>query len=160
MHVGTPDVASGLARQGVVDGAGQHLGTKRQQHLKDAVAEVIEIPASLAEETMKGAEVFELAQLPGLNDASQRAPAGTENPGAGHCPEGGETGLGKAGLKGEQKRSKGTDQQIGHRRLRVFHFMEMKVAERKKNQTCYRRRLHSLSSSKLMPAICFSRSCV
>jgi hypothetical protein len=57
MHVGTPDVASGFARQGVVDRAGQHLGTERQQQLKDAVAEVIEIPASLAEETMKGAEV-------------------------------------------------------------------------------------------------------
>ena len=86
------------------------------------MAEVIEVPAGLAEETMKGAEVFEAAQLPGLNDAGERAPAGAENPGAGHCPEGGETGLGKAGLKGEQEGSKGTDQQIGHRRLLIFHF--------------------------------------
>jgi hypothetical protein len=114
MHVGPPDVASGLARQGVVDSAGQHLGTERQQQLKDAVTEVIEIPAGPAEETMKGAEVFEAAQLPGLNDAGKRAAAGTKNPGAGQCPEGGETGLSKAGLKGEQQRSKGTDQQIGH----------------------------------------------
>jgi hypothetical protein len=91
------------------------------------VAEVIEIPAGLAEETMKGAEVFELTQLPGLNDAGKRAPAGTENPGACHCPEGGETGLSKAGLKSEEKRSKGTDQQIGHRQLLIFHFSKMKV---------------------------------
>ena len=72
-----------LRRQGVVDRACQHLGTERRQKLKDAVAEVIEIPAGLAEETMKGGEVFEPAQLPGLNDAGNRAPTGTENPGAG-----------------------------------------------------------------------------
>jgi hypothetical protein len=63
---------------------------------------------------VKGAEVFEAAQLSGLNDARERAPAGAENPGAGQCPEGGEAGLGKAGLKGEQQGSKGMDQQIGH----------------------------------------------
>jgi hypothetical protein len=77
MHVSPPDMATGLARQGVVDSPGQHLGTEGQQKLKDAMAEVIEIPAGLAEETMKGAEVFESAQLSGLNDAGKRAPAGT-----------------------------------------------------------------------------------
>src|SRR5271154_3186060 len=107
MHACAPDVASGLARQGVIDGAGEDLGTERQQKLEDAVAEVIEVPAGLAEEAVKGAEVFEAAQLSGLNDARERAPAGAENPGAGQCPEGGEAGLGKAGLKGEQQGSKG-----------------------------------------------------
>jgi hypothetical protein len=126
MHVSTPDVATGLTRQGVVDSPGQHLGTERQQKLKDAVAEVIEIPAGLAEKTMKGAEVFEAAPLPRLNNAGKRAPAGTKNPGAGHCPEGGKTGLSKAGLTGEEKRSKGTDPQIGHRRLLIFHPIKMK----------------------------------
>ena len=85
------------------------------------MAELIEIPAGLAEKTMKGAEVFVATQLPGLNIGGKRAPAGTENPGAGHCPEGGEAGSSKAGLKGEQQRSKGTDQQIGHRRPLVDH---------------------------------------
>jgi hypothetical protein len=104
--------------------------------------------------------VFELAQLPGLNNAGKRAPAGTKNPGAGYCPEGGETGLSKAGLKGEQKRGKGTDQQIGHRRFLIFHFLQMKDTERKKSSPYCRCRLRSLSNSRLMPAICFSNSCV
>jgi hypothetical protein len=107
-------MATGLSRQGIVDSPGQYLGTVRQQKLKDAVADLIEIPAGLAEKTMKGGEVFVAAQLPGLNDAGKRAPTGTKNPGAAHGPEGGEAGLSKAGLKGEQQRSKGTDQQIGH----------------------------------------------
>jgi hypothetical protein len=142
MHVSPPDMSTGLARQGVIDRPGEHLGTEGQQQLKDAVAEVIEIPASVAEETMKGAEVFEPAELPGLNDGGKRASAGTKNPGAGYGPEGGETGLSKAGLKGEQQRSKGTDQQIAQKK------------------TYCRRRFRSLSSSRLMPAICFSSSCV
>ena len=75
MHVSAPDMAPGFARQGVIDSAGQHIGTERQQKVEDAVAEVIEVPAGLAEETMKRAEVFEAAQLPGLNDARERAPA-------------------------------------------------------------------------------------
>ena len=33
------------------------------------MAELIEIPAGLAEKTMKGAEVFVATQLPGLNNA-------------------------------------------------------------------------------------------
>jgi hypothetical protein len=78
------------------------------------VPEGIEAPAGLAEEAMKRAEVFETAQLSGLNDARKRAPTGAENPGAVQCPERREAGLSKAGLKGEQKGSKGTNQQIGH----------------------------------------------
>jgi hypothetical protein len=61
MHVGAPDMASGFACQGVIDGTGQDIGTERQQKLEDTVAEVIEIPAGLAEEAMKRAEVFEAA---------------------------------------------------------------------------------------------------
>ena len=133
IHVGTPDMATGLARQSVVDSAGQDLGTVWQQKLKDAVAEFIEIPSGLAEKTMKGAEVFVAAQLPGLNNAGKRAPAGTKNPGAGHCPEGGEARLSKAGLKGEQKRSEGPDQQLGQRQLLVFHLLKLKDKMRKKN---------------------------
>ena len=72
VHARAPDVASGLAREGVIDCAGQHIGTERQQKLEDAVAEVIEVPAGLAEEAVKGAEVFEAAQLPGLNDAREQ----------------------------------------------------------------------------------------
>jgi len=106
MHARSPDVASGLAREGVIDSAGQHIGEERQQKLEDAVAEVIEVPAGLAEEAVKGAEVFEAAQLSGLNDARERAPAGAENPGAGQRPKGGETGLGKAGLKSTLRTSK------------------------------------------------------
>jgi len=71
MHAGAPDVASGLTRESVIDRGGQHLRTERQQKLEDAVAEVIEVPAGLAEEAVKGAEVFEAAQLPGLNDACE-----------------------------------------------------------------------------------------
>jgi hypothetical protein len=125
-------MTTGLSRQGVVDSAGQHLGTVRQQKLKDAVAELIEIPAGLAEKTMKGAEVFVAAQLPRLNNAGKGAPAGTKNPGAGHSPEGGEAWLSEAGLKGEQKRSKGTDQQFGQRRLLVFHLLKVKDKMHKK----------------------------
>jgi hypothetical protein len=131
-------MATGLARQGVVDSAGQHLGTVRQQKLKDAVAELIEIPARLAEKTMKGAEVFVAAQLPGLNNTGKRAPAGTKNPGACHCPEGAEAGLSKAGLKGDEQRSKGTDQQLGQMRLLIFHFRKVKEKMRNKKRPCYR----------------------
>jgi hypothetical protein len=46
--------------------------------------------------------------------------------------------LSKAGLKGEQQRSKGTDQQIGHRRLRVFHLLRVKEKMRKKKRPHYR----------------------
>jgi hypothetical protein len=77
--------------------------------LEDAVAQIIEVPAGLAEEAMERAEVFELGQLRGLNDASQGTAAGTEDPGAGQGPEGGETGPCEAGLEGEQEGSEGTD---------------------------------------------------
>jgi len=58
--------------------------------------------------------VFEVGELGGLNDASQGTAAGTEDPGAGQGPEGVETGPSEAGLAGEQERSKGMDQEIGH----------------------------------------------
>jgi len=63
VHARSPDVAAGLAREGVIDSAGQDIGTERQQKLEDAVAEIIEVPAGLTEEAVKGAEVFEAAQL-------------------------------------------------------------------------------------------------
>jgi hypothetical protein len=82
--------------------------------LEDAAAQIIEVPAGLAEEAMERAVVFEIGELGGLNDAREGAPAGAEDPGAGQGPEGGETGPSEAGLEGEQERSKGTDQEIGH----------------------------------------------
>jgi len=77
--------------------------------LEDTAAQIIEIPAGLAEEAMEGAVVFERGQLGGLDDAGERTAARTEDPGAGQGPEGGETGSGEAGLEGEQERSEGTD---------------------------------------------------
>jgi len=77
--------------------------------LEDTAAQIIEIPAGLAEEAMERAEVFELGQLSGLNDAGERTAAGTEDPGAGQGPEGGETGPGEAGLEGEQEGGEGAD---------------------------------------------------
>ena len=115
-----PDMTSRFARQGVINSADQDLGTEGQQELEDAVAEVVEVPAGLAEEAVKGGVVFEAAQLAGLNDARERAATGAENPGAGQRPERGETGLGKAGLKGEQEGSKGADEEIRHRRVYSF----------------------------------------
>jgi hypothetical protein len=58
--------------------------------------------------------VLEVGQLRRLNDAGQRAAAGTEDPGAGQGPEGMEAGSCEAGLEGEQEGSKGTNQEIGH----------------------------------------------
>jgi hypothetical protein len=68
----------------------------------------------LAEEAMEGAEVFEVGELCGLNNAGEGTAAGTEDPGAGQGPEGGESGPREAGLEGEQEWSKGADQEIGH----------------------------------------------
>src|ERR1700681_4033325 len=45
---------------------------------------------------MERAVVFELSQLGGLNDAGEGTAAGAEDPGAGHGPEGGETGPSEA----------------------------------------------------------------
>src|SRR5438477_6961176 len=109
MHTCAPDVAPGLAREGIVDSAGQNLGTERQQKLENAVPEVVKVPAGLTEETVKGGVVFEAAQLSGLNEARKRTAAGAENPGTGQSPERGEAGPGKAGLKSEQEGRKGTD---------------------------------------------------
>jgi hypothetical protein len=116
MHAGTPDVASGLTRESVIDRCGQHFRTERQQKLEDTVTESIKVPAGLTEEAVKGGVVFEAAQLSGLDYTCERSAAGAENPGAGQGPEGGEAGLGKAGLKGEQERSKRPDEEIRHRR--------------------------------------------
>lgn len=83
--------------------------------MEDTAAQRIEVPAGLAEEAMEGAVVFELGELDGLNDASQGTAAGTEDPGAGQGPEGGETGPSEAGLESEQEGSKGADQEIRHK---------------------------------------------
>jgi hypothetical protein len=77
--------------------------------LEDTAAQIIKIPAGLAEEAMERAEVFELGELSGLNDTGEGTAAGTEYPGTGQGPEGSETGSGEAGLEGEQEWSKGTD---------------------------------------------------
>ena len=66
------------------------------------MSQLIEVPAGLAEEAVKGAVVFEVAQLPGVNDAGDRAPARAEEPGTTDGPEGVEAGLGKAGLNAPQ----------------------------------------------------------
>jgi hypothetical protein len=68
----------------------------------------------LAEEAMEGAVVFELGELRGLDDTGEGTAAGTENPSARQGPEGTEARLSEAGLKREQERSEGTDQEIGH----------------------------------------------
>ena len=109
VHAGAPDVPAGFTSQGVIDGTEKSLITKRQQQLEDTAAQIVEIPAGLAEEAMEGAVVFEVGQLCRLNDAGQGAAAGAEDPGARQGPEGMEAGLSKAGLKGEQKWRKGTD---------------------------------------------------
>jgi len=116
VHAGAPDVTSGFTGQGVVDGADQNLGTKRQQQLEDTAAQIIEVPAGLAEEAMEGAVVFELGQLGRLHDASQGTAAGTQDPGAGQSPEGGEGGPGEAGLEGEQEGAKERTRKWGMRR--------------------------------------------
>ena len=69
MHAGAPDVAAGFTSQGVIDGTEKNLITKRQQQLEDTAAQIVEIPAGLAEEAMEGAVVFEVGQLCRLNDA-------------------------------------------------------------------------------------------
>jgi hypothetical protein len=109
VHAGAPDVTPGFTGQGVVDGGDQDLCAKRQQELEDTAAQIIEVPAGLAEEAMEGAEVFELGKLGGLNNASQGPAPGTENPGAGQNPEGIEARPSEAGLEGEKEWSKGTD---------------------------------------------------
>ena len=114
LHAGAPDVAPGFAGQGVIYGADQNLSTERQQQLEDAVAEVVEVPASLAEEAMERAVLFEFGQLRGLNDAGQGAAAGTEDPGAGHGPERVKARLSEAELKSQQQWSKRTHPEIGH----------------------------------------------
>jgi hypothetical protein len=117
VHTGAPDVTPGFTGQGVIDGADQNLCTKRQQQLEDAAAQIVEIPAGLAEEAMEATVMFELSELCGLDDAREGAAAGAEDPGAGQGPEGMEAGLREAGLKSEQEWSKGTDQEIGHQAI-------------------------------------------
>src|SRR5712691_1530477 len=116
VHVGAPDVATGLASQGVIDGTEQGRGAEGQQQVEHAMPQRIQVPTSLAEEAVKGAVVLQLGELRGLNDAGQGAPAGTQDPGADQPPEGTEARLCKAGLEGLQEGSKGAHQQIGHGR--------------------------------------------
>ena len=66
----------------------------------------------MAEESVKRAVVFEAVELSGLNDVGEGTASGTEDPGASDSPERGKTGLGKAGLKGEQQRSKRAEQEV------------------------------------------------
>jgi len=122
VHAGAPDVATGLAGQSVIDSAQQLRVTEGQQKLKDGLTQLVQVPAGLAEEAMKGAVVFEAGQLGGLNDVGQGAATGTEDPGASQGPEGEETGSSEARLKGEQEWSKGTDQQFGHEASLSFIF--------------------------------------
>ena len=63
VHVGAPDVAAGLAGQGVIDGSDQDRGAEGQQQLEHTVAQIIQVPASLAEEAVKGAVVLELGRV-------------------------------------------------------------------------------------------------
>ena len=71
LWVSSPDMASGLAGKSVIDGGSENLGTEGQQEIEDAATEVVEIPAGLAEEAVKRAVVFEVAQLARLNDTRQ-----------------------------------------------------------------------------------------
>jgi len=114
VHSSTPDVAAGLAGEGVIDGSDQDGTTEGQEQIKDTAAEIIEVPARLTEEAMKGTKVLELGQIAGLNDAGEGAASGAQDPRTSHGPEGTEAGLGEARLEGEQEWSKGMDQEIGH----------------------------------------------
>jgi hypothetical protein len=153
MHAGAPDVASGLTRESVIDRCGQHFRTERQQKLEDAVTESIKVPAGLTEEAVKGGVVFEAAQLSGLDYTCERSAAGAENPGAGQGPEGGEAGLGKAGLKGEQegKQKTGRGDQASARLKSLIDVMKDMQSNK-----APQRFLRSSSRSRLRLEICFS----
>src|SRR5260370_37103754 len=133
VHVGAPDVATGLARQGVIDRTEQDRGAEGQQQVEHAMPQRIQVPTSLAEEAVKGAVVLQLGELRGLNDAGQGAPAGTQDPGADQSPEGTEARLCKAGLEGLEERSKGAHQQIGHGMISLSLIL-LKDAEAKKKE--------------------------
>src|SRR5208283_5100183 len=133
VHVGAPDVATGLASQGVIDGTEQDRGAEGQQQVEHAMPQLIQVPTSVAEEAVKGAVVLELGELSALNDAGQGATAGTQDPGTDQPPEGAEARLGKAGLEGLEERSKGPYQQIGHGVTSLSSiFMKDKEAKKKK----------------------------
>src|SRR6266566_5751638 len=93
VHVGAPDVATGLASQGVIDRTEQSRGAEGQQQVEHAMPQLIQVPTSLAEEAVKGAVVLQLGELRGLNDAGQGASAGTQDPGADQSPEGTEASV-------------------------------------------------------------------
>src|SRR5882762_184599 len=133
VHVGAPDVATGLARQGVIDRTEQGRGAEGQQQVEHAMSQLIQVPTSLAEEAVKGAVVLQLGELRGLNDAGQGASAGTQDPGADQSPEGTEARLCKAGLEGLEERSKGPHQQIGHG-MTSLSLILMKDTEAKKKK--------------------------
>jgi hypothetical protein len=69
VHASAPDVAPGFTGQGIIDGADQNLCTKRQQQLENAVAQIVEIPAGLAEKAVEGTVMLELRELCRLKDA-------------------------------------------------------------------------------------------
>src|SRR5450432_2357608 len=71
MHTRSPDMATGLARQGVIDSTDENLRAEGQQKPEDTVTELVKVPAGLTEEAVEGAEVFEAAQLSGLDDARE-----------------------------------------------------------------------------------------
>jgi hypothetical protein len=103
--------------------------------LEDTAAQLIEVPAGLAEEAMEGAEVFELGELGGLNNAGQGTASGTEDPCASQSPEGIEAGPSEAGLEREQEWSKGTDQKIGHERSYLSSLRNERQEAQKKDLT-------------------------
>jgi hypothetical protein len=82
------------------------LGTEGEQEAEGTVAPIVELPAGLAEEAVKRAVVFVLAELGGLDDAGKGAAAGAQDPGTAHAPKGVEAGLGKADWKADSNWTK------------------------------------------------------
>jgi hypothetical protein len=83
--------------------------------LEDTTAQILDVPAGLAEEAMEGAEVLELGEVGGLNNAGQGTAPGTEDPGASQSPEGIKAGPSEAGLEGEQEGAKERTKRSGMR---------------------------------------------
>ena len=116
------------------------------------MAQLVQVPAGSAKEAVKLAVVLELVQLPGLNDAGERAPAGAQDPSTSERPERTKAGLGKARLKTPQQGSEGTDQKIGHDSSSL-PLIYMKDNQAKKE---LHRRLRTASNSWLIWEICLS----
>src|SRR6516162_8953128 len=111
-QIGRPDLRARVSSTAPT----KSWGAEGEQEVEEAVAPIIEIPAGLAKEAVKGAVVFVVAELSGLDDAGKGAAAAAQHPGTAQAAKGVEAGLGKAGFKGEQQGGEGADQQIGHRR--------------------------------------------